>query len=58
MRKGIIIVYPWNDKWSKPSFTVCNDCKTCKRVALSLGRFAIVFDINWYLDWMGAVNHK
>ena len=59
MRKGIIIAYPWNEKWARPSFTkTSDDCKTWKRVALSFGRFAIVFDINWYLDWMGAINHK
>jgi hypothetical protein len=54
---GLIFVYPWSsgDWMFWPSFTRWGKGgEPMKAVALSFNRAAIVFDIDWYLEWKGA----
>lgn len=55
-RVGVVLCRPWNNP--PQGYIVAWTKSNGKRVALSFfgGRFAIVFDIEWYLSWMGARN--
>ena len=56
MKIGIVLVKPWNDgPWSWPRFVSYAAEETnwqYRKVALSFNRAALVFDLNWYINWM------